>query len=139
MEDYASMRRMGPTARFGWLLRFACIMALAFVAHAHRPVSLSAASSVDLAAYVLPDGTLPIICHAGSAGEQDTHPDRLCDFCHIASGSALPSPPDGAPAIVFAGKGTPLGAEQACAVRRRCFPPSAPPHGPPLSHMNVLT
>ncbi|MCX8996842.1 hypothetical protein NOF55_06970 [Rhizobiaceae bacterium BDR2-2] len=86
--------RGGQTSR---LARIVCALALILAGLAHKPPALAAAVPMsELAAYVLPDGTVPFLCdidHSQDHG-QDTAHDRLrCDAC-LLSGSALPpSPP----------------------------------------------
>lgn len=72
----------------GWAVRILCAVSLLMVAFAHR-VNVYAPDPVEMAAYVLPDGTMPVICMTGADGKPVTqHPDNHCDFCQIASGSA---------------------------------------------------
>ncbi len=50
--------------RKDWRLavRMLCALALVFVAFTHQPVSASPANDIDLAAYTLPDGSVPVLC-----------------------------------------------------------------------------
>jgi hypothetical protein len=56
------------------LVRMLCALSLLLVAFAHKPLILSATASayagVDIAEFVLPDGTLPDLC---LDGEEDSH------------------------------------------------------------------
>ncbi|NBN63620.1 hypothetical protein [Pannonibacter tanglangensis] len=92
------------------LMRIACALALVVLAYGHRPVAqtsaviqspqqvLRSAAGVDLSAYVLPDGSLPVLCHALAP---DTHnqdkaaPGPACEACRLSASVALPSPPAG--------------------------------------------
>ncbi len=75
-----------------------CALSLLLVAFAHQPLVTSAAVSayagVDVADYVLPDGTLPDIC---LDGRDDGHhsASKHCEACRIVSSVDLPSPYDG--------------------------------------------
>jgi len=66
------------------------ILASASLGFAHKPAPVS----VDLAQFILPDGTLPPIC--GGKGSQDTgdHHAHLpsCDACCLTHASGLPPP-----------------------------------------------
>lgn len=59
---------------------------------AHKPLSLGP-SPLELAAYVLPDGTPPFLCHAdGDAPEGGSHHETasaLCDACLLTSSPGL--------------------------------------------------
>ena len=70
------------------------LFALIMAGFAHRPVDFSASQDADLAGYVLPDGTLPVLCltdNNGSGSGHKVHQDA-CDFCRLASSVALPAP-----------------------------------------------
>jgi hypothetical protein len=75
---------------FQALVRFACVLALLLVAFAHRPMAF-AAVPFDVAAYTLPDGTIPDLCVPGNAGKGEVHPTG-CEFCRLASSVILPEP-----------------------------------------------
>ena len=84
------------TSRTG-LVRMLCALSLLLVAFAHQPLVSSAAAAyadVDIAEYVLPDGTLPSLC---LDGEEDGHHlfASHCEACRIVSSVDLPSPFDG--------------------------------------------
>ena len=72
-------------------------LAMVLVAFAHQPVFEDAernrAAAIDLSAYVLPDGSLPVLCF-GDAGDGDgrTTLSTNCDACRIASAAGLPEP-----------------------------------------------
>lgn len=79
--------------------RILCVLALVCLAFAHKPpafvgLSETAVAQVDLAQYVLPDGTLPVICHPNANTE---HPDHQmagsgCEACRISASILLPEP-----------------------------------------------
>ena len=75
-----------PDWRF-WL-RAVNALALILVAFAHAPIDLRAGEFQQAALQAFPDGSVPVICVSGQAGEQDQHPHHHapCDAC-IVSGS----------------------------------------------------
>ncbi|MDZ7603850.1 MAG: hypothetical protein U1A06_21010 [Hoeflea sp.] len=82
---------------YGWL-RMLCALSLLLVAFAHRPLAVESApaiSTADLAAYVLPDGTLPDLCLTGGDDGADHSAATHCEACRIVSAVDLPSPFDG--------------------------------------------
>ncbi|WP_350092373.1 hypothetical protein [Hoeflea sp.] len=103
--------------RSGWL-RFVCALSLLLVAFAHKPLGFpdrtAAYGAAEIAAFVLPDGSLPDICLAG--GDSERHHDAFtgCEACRLAAAPGLPSAPD-AMAIIC-----PLSSE------RPVFPETAP-------------
>lgn len=113
-------------------VRAICTIALMLTAFAHKPVALANYDGGNLAAYVLPDGSLPILCLTDLDG--DGRPDGVsthCEFCRIASSVDLPEPP------TVADRGG-LGGIVAAVLRPgedyippSGVPPSAPPRGPP--------
>ena len=74
---------------------FAALYALAtiVIGFAHRMPEV-APPAFDLAAYVLPDGTTPVLCAADQDGEHRHGIGSGCDACRIADapGLALPEP-----------------------------------------------
>jgi len=80
------------------LVRMLCALSLMLVAFAHTPIILPAAASgyvgVDIADYVLPDGTLPDICLSDD-DDSHQHAANHCEACRIVSSVDLPSPFDG--------------------------------------------
>jgi hypothetical protein len=122
----------GKANRRQWAVRILCAIALLFVAFGHQPITLAQSAPIDLAAYALPDGTLPIFCVTDREGSQKgkhlhIHP---CDACRIGASALLPQPND-----TF---GQPFEAAVAVAVLapaaielRRLFSPNASPRGPP--------
>ncbi|WP_337660048.1 hypothetical protein [Anderseniella sp. Alg231-50] len=82
---------------FNTLTRLLCVIALLVVGFAHRVPAASPQPDIDLSAYALPDGTLPVICHT-PAGTDDGSGNAIffsdCEFCRLASAAILPSPLD---------------------------------------------
>ena len=70
-----------------WLVAFyALSMALVGFTHAAPP----SAAKIDLAAYVLPDGSLPTIClNTGDTGGTPQMGSTPCDACLLISASGL--------------------------------------------------
>lgn len=75
---------------------FLCALALLLTAFAHQPVVAQGIDGVDLSAYRLPDGSLPIICYNGpgdkEGGSQMNGPH--CPFCTLAKSIVLPARPE---------------------------------------------
>lgn len=75
--------------------RLLCVIALLLVGFAHRMPAASPQPDVDLSAYALPNGTLPVICQSPS-GTQDGSGKAVffsdCGFCRLASTAILPVP-----------------------------------------------
>lgn len=121
--------------RIDWRLavRFLSVLALVMVAFAHKPIVLSPAYGADLSAYVLPDGTIPVICHGADAGGKDPHKahgDHGCEACRISASVLLPAAPDcSEPAISRLAQPVP-NADRGAETGRR-LRPGAPPQGPP--------
>lgn len=88
------LRGMGKSA-----LRIVIIAAYAVtmlaMGYLHRPLAETEplrSSTIDLAAYVLPDGALPDLCLTGNQPEGQHHSGMasLCDACLLTSGPGLP-------------------------------------------------
>jgi len=81
-----------------WMLRMTCAIALLFVGFTHQPPSSAkgAFAPSEFAEYILPDGTLPVICIAGKADGMSKHDTaqqaRGCEACRIAASILLPVP-----------------------------------------------
>lgn len=75
------------------ILPVLCAIALVWASVAHRPIIISNTSqTVDLSAYVLPDGTIPVICFGGEGDGKNTS-SQACPFCTLASAVIFPEPP----------------------------------------------
>lgn len=94
-KDTMQPRRNHNT--FNSVTRLLCVIALLFVGFAHRIPAALPQPDVDLTAYALPDGTLPVICHS-PAGTNDGSGNAIffsdCEFCRLASAAILPTPHD---------------------------------------------
>ncbi|MCF3638530.1 hypothetical protein LXM94_00925 [Rhizobium sp. TRM95111] len=76
-------------------LRMLCAVALVFVGLAHRPVAAAPATPLELAAYVLPDGTIADLCVGDAVGGGKKHAaNHGCEACRIAGALLLPQPAD---------------------------------------------
>lgn len=114
-------------------VRIACALALLCVGLVHQPpvvpVHLSAA---DLAAFTLPDGTVPVLCLPAEDGEQQHHQQagKPCEICRLSASVLLPAPTDeiGAPLSWSRVVAPPIRCE---AFYRQLFPPNTAPRGPP--------
>lgn len=117
------------------ILRLLVVVALALTAFAHRAAPDNAPPATDFLAYVLPDGTLPVLCLT-ETGDEDSkgghhQGSAACEFCRIAGSIAVAVPPALSGAPIDAARPdtsrtltTFIGAEPA-------FWPAAPPQGPP--------
>jgi hypothetical protein len=84
-----------------WLMRMICAMALLFVGFAHQAPVFADGAFVpsEFAEYVLPDGTLPVICIDGKVEGKHRHEQAhavQCEACRISSAALLPNPVCGA-------------------------------------------
>jgi hypothetical protein len=113
-------------------VRILCVIALLFVGFGHQPIALAQSAPVELSAYLLPDGTLPIFCLTDTDGSQKgkhLHA-QPCDACRIGAAALLPPPADSV--------GQPFEAANVVAVippagmePRRVLTANASPRGPP--------
>ncbi|OWV84686.1 hypothetical protein ATY79_11185 [Rhizobium sp. R693] len=81
----------------GWFVRVICAIALLSLGFSHQVpgVARGALASAELTEYVLPDGTLPVICTDGSKRTVDHHGKvhgHGCEACRIAASTLLPLP-----------------------------------------------
>ena len=80
------------------LVRMLCALSLLLVAFAHRPLSFtdiaSSYSDVDVAEYILPDGSLPVICVTDEEDDHHQSAATHCEACRIVASVDLPSPLD---------------------------------------------
>lgn len=118
--------------RWGCCLRILCAVALLFVGFAHQPASAAEPSAIELAQYVLPDGTMPDLClndHVDGKGKH-VMPGK-CEACRIAGAMLMPQPADLAGALLAFRdiSALPLAEEALHSKRER---PGAPPRAPPL-------
>ena len=120
-----------------WAVRILCAIALLFVGFAHQPATLARSAPVDLSAYALPDGTLPIFCLTDTDGSpKGGHPHaQPCDACRIGASTLLPSPADtvGRP---FETAAVVAGVPPAAIEPRRILSPNASPRGPPAARLS---
>ncbi|HLP66684.1 MAG TPA: hypothetical protein VK181_04100 [Rhizobium sp.] len=115
------------------LLHVLCTLALFFVGFAHKtPDVFGSPSPQELAAYTLPDGTLPDLCLPSTDGSNHDHgtAGTGCEACIISASIILPLPTD------IAAR-PPLQVEEAVlpvryeAYYRQLYPPNAAPRAPP--------
>ena len=115
------------------MVRMLCVLSLLLVAFAHKPLLSSAEASayagVDVAEFVLPDGTLPSLC---LDGEQDGHHSVAshCEACRIVSSVDLPSPFDGY-VVIRLSAAAELSVPQDARFTRPFLRANASPRGPP--------
>ncbi|MCZ4288246.1 hypothetical protein O4H62_05150 [Hoeflea alexandrii] len=116
------------------LVRMLCALSLLLVAFAHKPlVSSSAASGypgVDIAEFVLPDGTLPDLCLTGEENGAHHSLANHCEACRIVSSVDLPSPFDGY-VVIRLSAAAELAVPQDVRFTRPFLRANASPRGPP--------
>lgn len=118
------------------LVRMLCALSLLLVAFAHKPLVTSAAASaydgVNIADYVLPDGTLPDLCLSDEEGGHHSGFNH-CEACRIFASADVPSPLD-----VFVINRRNIAAhlvtQQDDRFVRSFLRPGASPRGPPLPY-----
>lgn len=87
-------------ANWAVILRTLCAIALLSLGMSHRvPVTTSLYPATELSNYVLPDGTIPELCH--SLDDEKTHGSgrhdtvaAVCEACRIVAGILIPAPWD---------------------------------------------
>ena len=115
------------------LVRMLCALSLLLVAFAHKPLisaaTASAYADVNVADYILPDGTLPELC---LTDEEDGHHSvaRHCEACRIVSAVDLPSPLGGYVLTRWLAA-TQLTVPQDTKLAYPALRPGASPRGPP--------
>lgn len=67
-------------------------LAMATLGFAHKPVATIAPSAIELAAYALPDGTLPDLCLTGHDQSNGGAIAAHCDACALSSAPGLVAP-----------------------------------------------
>jgi hypothetical protein len=113
-------------------VRIACAIALLSVGFAHKPLELQAPSQVELAAYTLPDGSVPDLCIPGDDGS-GTHKhdmDHGCEACRLVASILVPQPP-AVGGAVMAAAGPVMPVARVEAFRQRLYPPGSGPRAPP--------
>lgn len=122
-----------------WVMRLVCAMALLFVGFAHQvPAIEKAGIRIDVAQYVLPDGTLPIFCITDN--RDGSHKHRMlmegCQACHINASILVPAPADLAGYAVNFARFVSLPVKPV-GVFRPLFPPNTGPRAPPTFSRTV--
>lgn len=87
------LRRFRHTrASFGLAALYA--LALVLLGFAHRPPPAASDFRVDLAAYAMPDGSLPTLCGgAGDAGSGQSTASVHCEACALSAAPGLAGAP----------------------------------------------
>ncbi|HMN72017.1 MAG TPA: hypothetical protein PKA55_09140 [Rhodoblastus sp.] len=67
-------------------------LAIATLGFAHKPVAAPALTAAELAAYALPDGTLPDLCLTGHGQSPDSAVADHCDACALSHAPGLAAP-----------------------------------------------
>lgn len=96
------------------------------------PPGVGDMATLDVAAYVLPDGTLPELCVSIDDGEVPHHDAAIiCEACLIASSAMLPTPVDvvGRRMVIALDMSVPSLSDKGY---RRLFAPNTAPRAPPV-------
>ncbi len=117
-------------------MRIVCALGLLLVGFGHQPIASAQDAPLDIAAYALPDGSLPILCVTVTDDTQKndgkhTHAQQGCDACRISASVLLPSPPDTLGERLQGATATTMRPFREV-VQRRIFSPSRAPRAPPL-------
>lgn len=134
-----------PRRGLAWGVRLICALALIMVGFAHKPpVSDHPVFNLaELAAYTLPDGTVPTLCitvtddNHSDHHQHDGHLAKGCEACRIAAATLLPIPPDDADASIVRRFTDVDGPAYVQPPLRRLLPPNRGPRAPPSSQMNA--
>jgi hypothetical protein len=130
------MKRRQPQV-LAALVRYACVLSLLLVSFVHRPAILVPNETVDLAAYALPDGTLPVLCLTGGTEDGKGQVDsKSCEFCRLASSIALPDAPADFQSCALSSE-LPFNPSGADVFVRQAFSVNSPPRGPPHGNLNT--
>lgn len=118
----------------GWALclRILCAVGLLFVAFAHRPAVAAGPGPAELAAYVLPDGSMADLCINDTVDNKiKPAPGAKCEACRIAGATLLPAPADLAGTVLTV-RSIALFPPMEEALPSRRERPGAPPRAPPF-------
>ena len=118
----------------GWALclRILCAVGLLFVAFAHRPAVAAGPGPAELAAYVLPDGSMADLCINDTVDNKiKPAPGAKCEACRIAGATLLPAPADLAGTVLTVRRIALLPPMEE-ALPSRLVHPGAPPRAPPF-------
>lgn len=119
-----------------------CAWAVLAVGFAHKMPAAAAVEPYNLSAYLLPDGSRPVVCITDTGAEKNSHKGGHtapsdCEACRISQGVLLPSPPPAAahvPVRVVPSPVLPMTAE---AVVPPPVPPHTGPRAPPSAPLNA--
>ena len=119
------------------LVRFACVLSLLLVSFVHSPAVSIADDAVDLAAYALPDGTLPVLCLTGGTDDGKGQVDgKSCEFCRLASSIVLADAPTDFLSCPLSAE-LPFSPPSSDGFVRQVFSANSPPRGPPHGNLNA--
>jgi hypothetical protein len=121
-----------------WILRMMCALAILLVGFAHQPPTIAETSPFDIAAYALPDGSLPVLCVTDSQGDgsqQDKSKHshaQDCEACRIGASALLPQPVDDLGRKIELARFAAM-RPFATVAQRRIVRPGARPRAPPIA------
>ncbi|MCR6499006.1 hypothetical protein MUO32_08185 [Shinella sp. CPCC 101442] len=117
---------------WGLCLRMLCAVALLFVGFAHRPAMAAMPAGLEMAQYVLPDGSIADLCLNDMVdGKTKQAVPGKCDACRIGGAMLTPEPATFAVTVLTFRRiaALPLVEE---ALRSKRDRPGAPPRAPPF-------
>ncbi|THV20547.1 hypothetical protein [Peteryoungia ipomoeae] len=114
-------------------IRIILALLLILVGLSHQPpAGLAVAAPHDVAAYVLPDGTVPELCVSMDDRDGQHHDATfICDACLIASALLLPEPTDRVGRRMVAALKIEVRQHDDTGYRRE-FSPNTAPRAPPV-------
>lgn len=119
----------------GRLTRILCALALILVGFAHKPPHVvTTVPASEVAAYTLPDGTVPMLCDLANLADDDhdhgpSQGPLRCEACLLSASTLAPPPPGLAvPPLRLAGTFLPQDLDGGPATAFRL---TAAPRGPP--------
>lgn len=117
------------------MVRILCALALLFVGFGHQPAGMAENTPFNVAAYALPDGTLPVLCVSESDDSQKDSGKHIhaqgCEACRISASVLLPSPVDNLGERMRPAAIAPMRPFIRVA-QRRILSPSTAPRAPPF-------
>ncbi len=112
-----------------------CVVALVLLGLAHQPVAAPTTqfSPEEIAALMLPDGSLPELCLPSDDGKAKPHVGASdCEACRISAAVLLPAPADAVGTRMALATSVTL-PPRAEAHYRQLFPPDTHPRAPPVT------
>lgn len=101
---YEMIRNFGHLRQWG--LCVICALAFLLLGFAHKApvVDAGAIPASEIAAFILPDGSLPMLCLSSGDGKTNHHGQEatgFCETCRLAAATILPEPTDSWGALIL--------------------------------------